>query len=246
MLWAGVKPRAEGGVERREPDLPSLQKLPLGPHLAFLGPPACHTAPSTTPALLALPGVFCNGGKPEMGLTQALGLGHLQTRREPERGSVLRGLLAGMIISPPRRCRWGQLLLVLGSAPSPLASARCQLSVANPADRPGEFGAGMVSPCSALPARPSAEAGERRGKRTAPPEKYMQRVPRLPPRPCHPGLLRRLPSAASSRRVLWIYFCIYKYNVRMARSIANNIRDTAVNGARCKVWLPGTLAHAGR
>lgn len=32
----------------------------------------------------------------------------------------------------------------------------------------------------------------------------------------------------------------------MARTITNNIHDTAVNGARCKVWLPGTLPHSGR
>lgn len=61
-----------------------------------------------------------------------------------------------------------------------------------------------------------------------------------------PGPGRRLLPAASSRRVLWIYFCIYKYNVRMGRSITNNIHDTAVNGARYKAWLPGALAHAGK
>lgn len=77
-------------------------------------------------------------------------------------------------------------------------------------------------------------------------QKYMQRLPWLPPRPCCPGLAHCIHSATSFRRVLWIYFCIYKYNVRMARTITNNIHDTAVNGARCKVWLPGTLAHAGR
>lgn len=32
----------------------------------------------------------------------------------------------------------------------------------------------------------------------------------------------------------------------MGRSIANNIHDTAVNGARYKVWLPGALAQAGK
>lgn len=84
------------------------------------------------------------------------------------------------------------------------------------------------------------------GKRMVPLQKYMQRLPWLPPRPCRPGLAHCIHSATSFRRVLWIYFCIYKYNVRMARTITNNIHDTAVNGARCKVWLPGTLAHAGR
>lgn len=74
----------------------------------------------------------------------------------------------------------------------------------------------------------------------------MQSLPWLPPRLCCPGLAHRIHSATSFCRVLWIYFCIYKYNVRMARTITNNIHDTAVNGARCKVWLPGTLPHSGR
>lgn len=53
---------AEEGVERWEPKLPSLQKLPLSPHLAFLGPPACHTNTSGRQIPLALLRVFCNGG----------------------------------------------------------------------------------------------------------------------------------------------------------------------------------------
>jgi len=80
-------------------------------------------------------------------LNQALGLGHLQTRRRPESGSALRGLLAVMMMSPTRCCHRGEPLLVLGSAPSPLANPWCQLSVVTlltSGNRLGEFGAGMM------------------------------------------------------------------------------------------------------
>lgn len=109
----------------------------------------------------------------------------------------------------------------------------------------GKFGAGVVSWSSALPARPpprcvSAERRARLPWRNKCNTSLGFSEPQLP------GPARRLLPAASSRRVLWIYFCRYKYNVRMGRSITNNIHDTAVNGARYKVWLPGALAHAGK
>lgn len=249
LLWIGGKQRAEGGVERWEPHLPSLQNLPVSPHLAFLGPPVCHTNTSVTPA--GKPAGTAEGcsalvaacGKPEMGLNQTPGLGCLQTRRKHESGS---GFTCWDDKKPNSSLWLGE---GPGLSPISLANTRHQLSVVTLltlANWSGKLGAGMMSRCSALPACPPSEVCVFRGKQMVPLEKYMQHVHWCPPQPCHPGLVHHLPSATSLCRVLWIYFCIYKYNVRMARSITNNIHDTAVNGARCKVWLPGTLAHAGR
>lgn len=105
MGWG--KWRAEGDVQRRDPDLLSLQRLPLSPRLAFL----CHQR--ATPPPVSLLRAFCDSaGKLEMGLNRALGLGHLQTRRKPETGSVLHDLCA-MIKSQSHCCSWGEILLDL-------------------------------------------------------------------------------------------------------------------------------------
>lgn len=88
-------------------------------------------------ALLAL---LRASSKLEMGLSQALGLGHLQTRRRPESGSVLRGFHAVVIISSSPGGE--ELLLLLGSASAPLTDAWCQLSVVTLL---ASLGAGMMS-----------------------------------------------------------------------------------------------------
>lgn len=77
-----------------------------------------------------------------MGLNQALGLGHLQTRRKPDSGSVLHALLAVRIRSPTCCCSYGELFLAPDSAPSPLGNAQCQLSgvtLLPSAHQPGEL-----------------------------------------------------------------------------------------------------------
>lgn len=102
----------------------------------------------------------------------------------------------------------------------------------------GELGAGVVSWSPTLPAFPHPSCVST-GSRERGPWRNKCNTSLGFSRPCS------LP-AASPRRVLWIYFCRYKYNVRMGSSITNNIHDTAVNGARYKVWLPGALAHAGK
>lgn len=109
----------------------------------------------------------------------------------------------------------------------------------------GEFGAGMASWSSALPACPPSQVFEHERREWCSWRNICNTSLGFS-KPQLPGPVRRLLPAASFRRVLWIYFCRYKYNVRMGRSITNNIHDTAVNGARYKVWLPGALAQAGK
>lgn len=92
-------------VQGWEPDLPSLQRLRLSPRPAFL----CHQRATPPPASLLR--AFCVG-KLEMGLNRAPGLGHLQTRRKPETGSVLHDLCA-MIKRQSHCCSWGEILLDL-------------------------------------------------------------------------------------------------------------------------------------
>lgn len=179
-----------------------------------------------------------------MGLNQALGLDRLQTRRKSGWGSGLHGLLAVMMMI-------SQTLRLRGVPPGPGLSPISSCKRAAPALScdPAGIGRGSVEPGWCPRARLCPPVPPTRGVSTEGSEWFLRR------NICNMslGFLQdpavqgsSLPSATSLRRVLWIYFCIYKYNVRMARSITNNIHDTAVNGARCEVWLPGALAHAGR
>lgn len=118
MAWG--KWRVEGGFRRWDPNLPSLQKLPLSPHLAFLG----HQYATA----LSLLRVFCNSGD---GAEWSRWAGPCA---DHDMGSVLHGLRAVMLKGQTHCCSCGQILPDLGSAPSPLATGGS-----------GELGAGIMS-----------------------------------------------------------------------------------------------------